>query len=268
MLVAVEAARLGDRLRWEKSRGGALFPHLYGPLFPAEAASVDPLPLGPDGEPCVSAADLADARLERRPAQHPRSVAELRAGFRRGLCRAVLVVLGLRAGFRILQPETPRNRAGIRRAQGFCRGRRHHRRRRAALWLVETARARPWRDRGVYRHRCDAVRLRGAAWRSRGAPVRRARHRLPRQRGLARHAKRGRLAQRCARRLRLRPCRGAAIQDCRVRPEHGHRVRRRAGARPSGRRRSPRLALCLGRPIVRARRPAAVARRAVSGAAA
>ena len=49
VLVAVEAARLGDRLRWEKSRGCALFPHLYGALSPDEAASVVPLPLGPDG---------------------------------------------------------------------------------------------------------------------------------------------------------------------------------------------------------------------------
>ena len=49
VLVAVEAARLGDRLRWEASRGGALFPHLYGPLDPAEATSVTPLPLEPDG---------------------------------------------------------------------------------------------------------------------------------------------------------------------------------------------------------------------------
>ena len=50
VLVAVEAARLGDRLRWEKARDGALFPHLYGPLFPDEAASVAALPLGADGE--------------------------------------------------------------------------------------------------------------------------------------------------------------------------------------------------------------------------
>ena len=49
VLVAVEPARLGARLRWEPSRGGALFPHLYGPLSPAEAASVEPLLLGPDG---------------------------------------------------------------------------------------------------------------------------------------------------------------------------------------------------------------------------
>jgi len=32
VLVAVDAAVLGDALRWEVSRGGALFPHLYGPL--------------------------------------------------------------------------------------------------------------------------------------------------------------------------------------------------------------------------------------------
>ena len=49
VLVAVEPARLGDRLRWEPSRGGELFPHLYGPLSPDEAASIRPLPLGPDG---------------------------------------------------------------------------------------------------------------------------------------------------------------------------------------------------------------------------
>jgi uncharacterized protein (DUF952 family) len=49
VLVAVEAARLGDRLRWEKARDGDLFPHLYGLLYPAEAARIDPLPLGPDG---------------------------------------------------------------------------------------------------------------------------------------------------------------------------------------------------------------------------
>ena len=49
VLIAVESARLGARLRWEASRGGALFPHLYGPLDPAEA-TVRPLPLGPGGK--------------------------------------------------------------------------------------------------------------------------------------------------------------------------------------------------------------------------
>lgn len=49
VLVAVEASRLGEALRWEPSRGGALFPHLYGPLPLDAVRSVEPLPLGPDG---------------------------------------------------------------------------------------------------------------------------------------------------------------------------------------------------------------------------
>ena len=49
LLVAVDADRLGARIKWEPSRGGDLFPHLYGPLDPAESASVRPLPLGADG---------------------------------------------------------------------------------------------------------------------------------------------------------------------------------------------------------------------------
>ena len=43
VLVAVEAERLGEALKWEVSRGGALFPHLYGPLPTALAASVRPI---------------------------------------------------------------------------------------------------------------------------------------------------------------------------------------------------------------------------------
>jgi uncharacterized protein (DUF952 family) len=50
VLIAIESAPLGNRLKWEEARGGALFPHLYGALNPAEVASVRPLPLGPDGE--------------------------------------------------------------------------------------------------------------------------------------------------------------------------------------------------------------------------
>ena len=49
VLVMIDPARLGDRLKWEPARGGDLFPHLYGPFDPAEAESVIPLPLGPDG---------------------------------------------------------------------------------------------------------------------------------------------------------------------------------------------------------------------------
>lgn len=36
-------------LRWETSRGGALFPHLYAPLDPAWVRRAEPLALGPNG---------------------------------------------------------------------------------------------------------------------------------------------------------------------------------------------------------------------------
>jgi len=49
ILVAVETAALGAALKWEPSRGGQSFPHLYAPL-PLEAVLwAKPLPLGPDG---------------------------------------------------------------------------------------------------------------------------------------------------------------------------------------------------------------------------
>ena len=48
-LVAVEADALGSALRWEPSRGGALFPHLYGALPLAAVAWAWPLPLASDG---------------------------------------------------------------------------------------------------------------------------------------------------------------------------------------------------------------------------
>jgi uncharacterized protein (DUF952 family) len=45
VLAAVDATPLGDALRWEPSRGGALFPHLYAPLRLADVAWTAPLPL-------------------------------------------------------------------------------------------------------------------------------------------------------------------------------------------------------------------------------
>lgn len=50
LLIAVDPGRLGERLRWEQSRGGAVFPHVYGPLYPHEIVSAEPLPLSRDGE--------------------------------------------------------------------------------------------------------------------------------------------------------------------------------------------------------------------------
>lgn len=49
VLLSVDASRLGPGLKWEPSRAGRLFPHLYGPLPVDAVIGVDPLPLGPDG---------------------------------------------------------------------------------------------------------------------------------------------------------------------------------------------------------------------------
>lgn len=44
LLVAFDGDALGQDLRWEASRGGALFPHLYASLDPASALWAKPLP--------------------------------------------------------------------------------------------------------------------------------------------------------------------------------------------------------------------------------
>ncbi len=49
VLLAVDPERLGERLRWEISRGGELFPHLYGPLGLDHVVSVEELALQEDG---------------------------------------------------------------------------------------------------------------------------------------------------------------------------------------------------------------------------
>ena len=59
VLVAVDAGRLGADLKWEPSRGGALFPHLYAPLDLAAVLWVEPLPLGQDGRHLLPEGALA-----------------------------------------------------------------------------------------------------------------------------------------------------------------------------------------------------------------
>lgn len=49
VLIAVDAQALGTALRYEPSRGGALFPHLYGPLPVEAVVFAKPLPLRADG---------------------------------------------------------------------------------------------------------------------------------------------------------------------------------------------------------------------------
>jgi uncharacterized protein (DUF952 family) len=51
LLVAVEAQALGEALKWEPSRGGDLFPHLYSALNPALAVETRALALNADGWP-------------------------------------------------------------------------------------------------------------------------------------------------------------------------------------------------------------------------
>ena len=53
VLIAVDtdvlANLVGGALKWEISRGGGLFPHLYGDLPVAAVSWVQPLPTGADG---------------------------------------------------------------------------------------------------------------------------------------------------------------------------------------------------------------------------
>ncbi len=58
VLVAFEADALGPDLKWEPSRGGALFPHLYGALPTAAAGEVSQLPLNADGDFDLNGLDL------------------------------------------------------------------------------------------------------------------------------------------------------------------------------------------------------------------
>jgi uncharacterized protein (DUF952 family) len=56
VLLAVDPDRLGPELKWERSRAGGLFPHLYAPLELAAVAWAEPLELGADGRHRLPAA--------------------------------------------------------------------------------------------------------------------------------------------------------------------------------------------------------------------
>lgn len=53
VLLTVEAEPLGEALKWEASRGGALFPHLHRPLEVHEVLAERPLALDADGVPIL-----------------------------------------------------------------------------------------------------------------------------------------------------------------------------------------------------------------------
>ena len=54
MLVEVDLEALGETLVWEPSRGGALFPHIYGPLPVAATRGVRALSVSADGKMILS----------------------------------------------------------------------------------------------------------------------------------------------------------------------------------------------------------------------
>ena len=51
MVLELDASELGETLVWEPSRGGDLFPHLYGVLDPARVKATHEAPLDGDGVP-------------------------------------------------------------------------------------------------------------------------------------------------------------------------------------------------------------------------
>lgn len=53
VLLEFEAEAFGEAIRWEPSRGGQLFPHLYGVMPASAVLAVHGAPLGPDGAPTV-----------------------------------------------------------------------------------------------------------------------------------------------------------------------------------------------------------------------
>ena len=53
VIVGFEDTALGAGLTWEPSRGGDLFPHLYGPLPTALAVEVKDVVLDADGSPVL-----------------------------------------------------------------------------------------------------------------------------------------------------------------------------------------------------------------------
>ena len=52
-IAAVELTQLGDAVRWEPSRGGQLFPHIYGPLPYSAVIAHGPLERDKQGAFCL-----------------------------------------------------------------------------------------------------------------------------------------------------------------------------------------------------------------------
>jgi uncharacterized protein (DUF952 family) len=57
VVLEVEGDSLGDKLKWESSRGGDLFPHLYEALDCSLVSAVHEAPLGQDNIPVLGDLD-------------------------------------------------------------------------------------------------------------------------------------------------------------------------------------------------------------------
>lgn len=55
VLAAIDTTALGSALKWEASRGGDLFPHLYGTLQMTAVRALYDMPLDTDGTPMLPA---------------------------------------------------------------------------------------------------------------------------------------------------------------------------------------------------------------------
>ncbi|MEM1317565.1 MAG: DUF952 domain-containing protein [Pseudomonadota bacterium] len=62
LLVAFDADSFGDELKWEQSRGGDLFPHLYATLDPALATAQFELAQDETGNPIMPTDDEMNAQ--------------------------------------------------------------------------------------------------------------------------------------------------------------------------------------------------------------
>lgn len=49
LLIAIDAEKVGDNLKWEAASNGTLFPHLYVPLPIDAVVWAEPMPVGEDG---------------------------------------------------------------------------------------------------------------------------------------------------------------------------------------------------------------------------
>ncbi len=66
MLIAVDGDALGPALKWETSRGGALFPHLYAALPLTAVRWAQPLPDEIDGRRALAGARTVIGLFDRR----------------------------------------------------------------------------------------------------------------------------------------------------------------------------------------------------------